>query len=43
VVRVQEHSKLAFALGLKAATLRSATREKSGNGKQAEQEGTLYG
>lgn len=43
VVRVEDHSELAFALALKPVFLRSKTREKSGNGGEAEQERTLLG
>ena len=43
MVRVEDHSELAFALALKSVFLRSVTREESGNGKEAEEEGTLFG
>lgn len=39
---MEDHSKLAFALALKPVFLRSVTGEKSENGKEAEEEGTLF-
>lgn len=43
MVQVEDHSKLAFAIALKSMFLHSVTREKNGNGKEAEEEGTLFG
>lgn len=43
MVRVEDHSKLAFALALQSAFLRSVMKEKSGNGEEAEEEGTQFG
>lgn len=43
MVRAEDHSELAFAFALKSVFLCSVTREKNGNAKEAEDEGTLFG